>query len=483
MKILYITTEVKPFSKVGGIGDVAGELPPALKKQGVDIEIVTPWYGSIRLEEYPIEYQGGIGNDIGIGTSKLREVPIHFIKDPTWFEGQFSEPYTHSTRAPFFDDALRFSNFSKNCLKIIEQKNPDIVHINDWGLAYLFAFMKMENMSQKRVITVHNIGNQGNLGRAYIKGTEMETIHQQDEIGPLFDDPRPKWKSVNALRLGLELCQMANTVSPTYALEITLPEDPGRYFEGGKGLEKTTKRLYQEGRLKGILNGYEYKFPATRLNYEKTLKEKRASRRNLNTEFINQNAFLLGFVGRAVEQKFKLLTEPLDGKTVLEHILDMPGINVAILTTGLTKYERFLKRFQKRNNFSVTIAFDTQKAKEISLGSDVFLMPSIFEPCGITQMASMSYATPPLVRWTGGLVDTVKPYSEPDGTGFGFDGDTGEEVLRNLILSIREAQNLYMKDRRAFEQLQRQAYNQRFLWETAAKKYIKEVYEPLLMLP
>ena len=200
----------------------------------------------------------------------------------------------------------------------------------------------------------------------------------------------------------------------------------------------------------------------------------------LGREFKEPDAFLLGFVGRAVEQKFKLLAEKLDGKSVFEHILDIPGVNVAVVATGEGKFESFLRRLQGRPNFSLTVAFDREKAKQISLGSDVFLMPSLFEPCGITQMESLSCATPPLVRWTGGLADTVRPHTAANGTGFGFDGQTCREVLTGLVASVHDALHMYGKDPEGFRQLQRRGFNQRFLWSTAARRYISEMYEPLL---
>lgn len=200
----------------------------------------------------------------------------------------------------------------------------------------------------------------------------------------------------------------------------------------------------------------------------------------LSKRFANREAMLLGFVGRAVTQKFKLLTERLHGKSVMEHILDIPGVNVAVVATGQPEYEAFLEGLRDRPNFTATLAFDRALARQISLGSDVFLMPSLFEPCGITQMESLSCATPPLVRWTGGLVDTVRPHNRPDGTGFGFDGSTASDVLINLIGAVHEARGMFSANKSAFRDLQQRGYAERFRWSTSAKAYIQSIYEPVL---
>jgi starch synthase len=480
VKVLYITAECKPYSKAGGVGDVAGELPPALMKQGIDIEIVTPWYGQVQLDNYSVTFNNQ-AESVGIlSKPEVDGVPVNFVKNAHYFEGAYGTPYVHSPDIPFKDDILRFSFFSEACLHLIEQKAPDIVHINDWLLGYLFGRMKMEAFPQKRVLTVHNIGYQGTISREVIRGWSIEAIADDPEVGPLFSDPRVDWNSVNALRLGLELAHRVNTVSPTYAEEISQPEDQTRYFEGAKGLHETTSRLTEAGTLTGITNGFAYTSSASKSAFDAVVARKQDARTALSAEFPDPSALLLGFVGRAVEQKFGLLAESLDGKSVLEHILDIPGINVAIVATGLPEYEAFIRRLSNRPNCSATLAFDRQKARQISLGSDIFLMPSLFEPCGITQMVSMSNATPPLVRWTGGLVDTVTPHTKRNGTGFGFDGDTREEVLRNLIMVTAEAKSFYDANPVEFAKLQRRGFNKRFLWEKAADDYITQVYEPAL---
>jgi starch synthase len=503
MKVLYIAAECKPFAKAGGVGDVAGELPPALKAHGVDIEIVTPWYGvsscrdATRTSGWQMSWHGVV-EQVDVLTTVLKNVPVTFLRNATYFETDystgdrpppFSSPHlfrrNYSTiyvesepTLPYVDDAARFSFFSEACLELIARRQPDVVHVNDWVLGYLLGRMTMRRMPQKKAITIHNIGYQGNLGRDLIAGWPIEAIAADATIGPMFADPRPSWNSVNALRLGMETADIVNTVSPTYKKEMTLAENPSRYFEGGKGLDLIAARLDRAGRLLGILNGFEYDTPVGGDDrFNATLAEKREAKAALSRHFQSPDGCLFGFVGRAVEQKFKLLMEVVNGKRVLEHILDIPRVNFAVVASGQREYEAFLETLRGRPNVDVTIAFDRAKARQISLGSDVFLMPSLFEPCGIAQMESLSHATPPLVRWTGGLVDTVRPHDDPAGTGFGFDGASRREILENLIAAARDAVRLYFESPTRFRGLQRHGFEERFLWQDAAARYVDRMYE------
>jgi starch synthase len=476
MKVLYVAAECKPFSKAGGVGDVAGELPVELRRQGVDIEIATPMYDFITAGEPapPACWvkNGAAFEQVEWFRGDLHGVPVHFARNRL-FGGKV---YVDS-KIPFYDDALRFSLFSEACLELIARRQPDVVHVNDWSLAYLLGRMSLERLPQARVLTIHNVAYQGNFGIANVPRPSI-MADLLDGHGPLFHDPHEDWHSVNGLRLGIEMAAMVNAVSPTYAAEMTQPEDQTRYFGGGRGLEGVASRLRDAGRLTGILNGFEYQVPASGVQFERMLEQKKAAKTALAGGFANPGGVLLGFVGRAVEQKFKLLTETLEGKPVLEHILDIPGANVAILATGLPEYHTFLDSYRGRDNYSATLRFDADLARQICLGCDVFLMPSLFEPCGITQMESMSNATPPLVRKTGGLADTVTPHNASGGCGFVFDGATGPELLRNLVGAVRNAVEMFGSSSAMFRQIQRNAFGKRFLWKDSARRYIKEVYKP-----
>jgi starch synthase len=501
MKVLYLAAECKPFAKVGGVGDVAGELPLALKDSGVEIEIVLPLYESVDRKHVGNEYKkfsfdyAGQRAEATVYRGSLRDVPVFFVSNAYFFEGDYGKPYIFSEPTPYLDDIKRFSFFSEAALHLVEDRQPDVVHINDWPLAYLFGRMVQRKLPQRRVLTIHNVGYQGNLFSEFAQDLHISLLCEDSKLRPLFEDPRPHWKSVNALRLALELADAANTVSPTYCREMTLPENGEAFFEGGKGLEAVASRLVGEGRLCGILNGFVYDKPKpTRPHFRALLTKKDEAKKRLGSRFLRSDNFLLGFVGRAVEQKFRLLVEHLDGRSILEHILAIPGVNVAILATGLSEYESFLAGIAKerlagdlaydqwlnvprRQNYAPMIAFDRDLAGAVSLGSDVFLMPSLFEPCGITQLESMSQATPPLVRETGGLADTVKPHTGPQGTGFCFSGSSRSAVLEALLGRVHEAMCYWRQRRDEFEDLQWRAYRQRFTWEEAAQEYKKKLYE------
>jgi starch synthase len=490
MKVLYIAVECKPFAKVGGVGDVAGELPAALRDEGVDIEIATPLYvdkmtGKESLRPGGLMSQvteNGIAADVPWLRGETRGIPVHFLDCPSKFRGDI---YVNSPpERPYWDDAVKFSFFSEACLDLIEVRNPDIVHVNDWPLGYLLGRMITRGFPQGRVLTIHNVQYQGNFFEGLIPAGSILGRVLSDHPAA-FRDPHPTWRSVNALRLAIESADRVNTVSPCYAREISLPSDESRFFIGAAGLESVTGPLYPK-QLVGILNGFEYMRGVSDSEFEATLAGKAAARRSVVGEFTDPAGLLLGFVGRAVEQKVRLLKEELRGKSVLEHILEIPGVNVALLGTGAGVYEDFLKNIPcQRNgvvNFSATIRFDQSRAALISLGSDVFLMPSLFEPCGITQLESMSNATPPLVRHTGGLADTVVPHTSHGGTGFVFEGNSRDGVLQALVDSVRAAARLFRDDPAAFAALKRNAFRQRFVWSDSAQRYLRDLYQPAASL-
>lgn len=489
-KILYIATECKPFSKVGGVGDVTGELPPALKEKGWDVEIVTPCYGSVDsslysdkpVMNYNVDFKNNRGvketQEVEVYTAENRGVPVSLIKNSTYFEGKYAEPYIYSPHTPFYDDFLRFSFFSEACIQLIKEKKPDIVHINDWPLSFLFARMELLGMKEKRVLTIHNNGYQGNIWIPAVRQWTVMEFCFNKRMREAFEDPRKRWNCINPLKLAMVLADQVNTVSPGYMKEMMKKENPSRYFEGGKGLYKVIRSIYKKGKLSGIINGFEYKEEPTEEGFNQLLKEKAVMRAEIAGEFENPDNLLLGFVGRAVEQKFKLLKEEYDGESVFRHLADLDNVNIAVLATGLKEYEEFLKEFEDEPNVSVTLAFDRERAAKISLGCDLFLMPSLFEPCGITQMESLSHGTPPLVRWTGGLKDTVIPYNKKGGTGFGFNGFLGKNVLQNFTACVQDASEFRKKNPEGFKQVMKNGYFTRFRWSDTADSYI-ELYNKL----
>lgn len=495
-RVLFIAAEGKPFAKAGGVGDVSGEFPPALKKAGIDIEIVLPCYSFVpqplrgeRIGQFIVTF-AETGEAVTWFKTSLEGVTVHLLANATYFG---SEIYIHSDDVPFKDDARRFSFFSKAALEVVQQRQPDIVHINDWVLGYLFGWMQLKGLPQKRVLTIHNVAYQGNIGKNEIHGWDMEEFLQHAETRDAFTDPRADWHSVNALQLAIELADIVTTVSPTYAREIQEPSAPERHFDGGHGLDDTLRGFAARQRLVGILNGFDYAqeptAPALMAARERKAREKAA----LAPYFRRPKQFMIGFVGRAVDQKFRLLAEVLHGRSILEHIVDMPAVNVAMLATGLPEYESFIShmgvrryagtatyadllRLPRRDNFFAAVAFDKALAGRISFASDVLLMPSVFEPCGITQLEAMANATPPIVRRTGGLADTVTGHPANGATGFVFDGSNREQLLTNFLDVVTQAARLFSDEPERFAAIQEAAFAQRFLWKDSAERYITKVY-------
>ena len=518
VRVLYVGAECKPFSMVGGVGDVVGEMPVALHSDGYDVQIVTPGYSSIdpkhidssRHETACLDFKVDGSSRLSDGEARtvhykmgnLGGVPVHFVVNDTYFgtrvDSRYGKPYVDSVDSPFKDDALRFSFFAKAVLPLIKKHKPDIVHVNDWTMGYLLGWMKVNGLLDAKdgpatVLTIHNIGYQGNMRRDQIAGWDIEALANHSSTAELFADPHADWNNINPLRLGMELADVTNTVSPTYMREMMQAEDQSRFFEGGKGLEGTARTLHSQQRLFGILNGIQYENSEPSDAAFATVMQKKAEMRTRFAAYFKQPSdFLVGFVGRCVDQKFKLLSEYLDlddkKKTVLEHILDIPGVNVAFLATGEAKYESFMSNIGvtaygdsrsyrevllagRRGNYVSTVAFDRDRALQTWLASDLFLMPSLFEPCGITQLQSMERATPPLVRGTGGLVDTVIDYAQSGSTGFVCDGTSRDAVLQSIINGVLKAKDLKDNHPDRFLEMQRRAFNQRFTWERALPEY------------
>jgi len=497
MKVLYIAAECKPYSKMGGVADVAGELPAAMKAKGIDVTVVTPLYKSVDVKRHGLKAAGkyevksaGMTEEVALykGISH-GNVPVIFVRNKTYLD---EGPYVHSIHFPFKDDSIRFY-FLCQAVQPLITEDVDIVHANDWMSGYLFSLMAADGMKQKRVMTVHNISYQGNLYVPNILGWDMDFL-LQSKYAEMFTDLQ-YFNNVNPMRLGLELCDIANAVSPTYAEEILKPGDQGRFFEGGKGLETVCQRLNAEGRLIGILNGIRYESVPSEDSFKKMLQEKEKFKKRLSCYFKSPENALFGIVGRACEQKFRLFAEEIDGKPVLEHLLEISGVNIVVSSGGQAEYQSFMAnmtmqrykgfcdygsalRQQKRMNYAAFTGFDREMTVRINNGSDIFLMPSLFEPCGITQMESMLSGTPPLVRNTGGLADTVIDHSLPGGNGFVFDGMTRDELLRNLVSKVHEASKT-CKHKSHFKEIQRNAFFKRFTWEDSAEKYA-EMYEKVM---
>lgn len=477
MKILYTASEAAPFFKTGGLGDVAYALPKELIKKGVDIRVVLPYYSTMPqkyqdMTEDVLNFTVKVGwRDVycGVKTLNFDGVTYYFIDNQDYF----NRPGLYG----YHDDGERFGFFSMAVIEMMEKIEfiPDVIHVNDWQTAMIPALLVDKYhwieayQGIRKVITIHNILFQGIydpviLGSVF--GIGMNIFH---ETGAAH------YGNVNYLKAGINFSDYVTTVSPSYANEIQTPEF-------GVGLEGTLQ--YNNQKIRGIINGIDYQLndPATdnRIPYHYSmddmdgkLENKRALQEKLGLP-IKDDVALMSSVSRLTDQKgFQLIQEKM------EELMHTRDVQLIILGTGDPQFEQAFTYFQSKFPDSVRaiIDFDVELAQQIYAASDIFLMPSAFEPCGLSQMISMRYGTLPLVHETGGLRDTVIPYNfvTGEGTGFSFYGFNGY----NLLGTIYRALDVYEQQPKAWHLLMEQAMKMDFSWHVPAESYI-ELYRSLL---
>jgi len=461
MKILFASAEAYPLAKVGGLGDVAGSLPKALAALGHDVRIVLPKYGIVRdvkedLGSFSVRI-GGEAHEARLGTSAIDGVPVYLVDYPPLFD----RPKVYE----YEDDGERFGFFGKAILDLLPAANwwPDVVHVNDWHSALAAAFLKTTYAGDARyrqirsLLTIHNLQHQGLFGRDLFDwlGLPPETWNPE---GVEF------YGQLNFLKAGIVYADRVNTVSPTYAKEIQTEE----YGERLDGLLRS-----RAARLSGILNGIDYDTwnPAkdallaqtyTKTTVEKKVKDKAALQSEVGLA-ADPKAPLFGIVGRATGQKgFDILTPALP--KILE-----TGAQVVLLGTGEKRYEEPLAALAGGSPaFVAALKYDERLAHKIYAGSDFFLMPSRFEPCGLGQMISLRYGTVPVVRATGGLADTVTDVtaSPKSGNGFVFTEYTQESLLDAVARALS-----FYRQRRGWKSLQQRGMATDLSWKASARAY------------
>ena len=476
MKVVFVIAEADPFVKTGGLGEVGGSLPAFLHKQGVDVRVIMPKYSAI-AEHFQREFKHLAHFDVPVAWRKqycgldelvYQGVPYYFIDN----EYYFSRPLVYGEP----DDAERFAFFSRAALESlihIPGFKPDIIHCNDWHTA-LIPLMLKEFYSQeplyypiKTVFTIHNLKYQGIFSKEVLGdivglGTEYFTQDALEFHG-----------AVNFMKAGLIYADRITTVSPTYAQEIQ-----NSYY--GENLDGVL-RMRSES-LMGILNGIDYQVydpytdPYLAVLYTNFPLAKVENKKHLQRVFglpIRGDKAVLGMVSRLADQKgVDLLAH------VMEEILAL-DVQLVILGTGENRYEQMLRYFASKypEKLAVKLEFSDKLAHEIYAGADLLLMPSRFEPCGISQMIAMRYGTIPIVRETGGLKDTIMPYNERthSGNGFSFVNYNAHE----LLFTIQYALNIYQKDKLVWSNIRQNALLSDFGWDRSANAYI-EIYESLL---
>jgi len=478
-RILFVASECEPFAKTGGLADVVSALPRELKRQGHDVRIIIPFYDTIDPVRYNIKFRfsscihmgKGEENWVGIHEGMLYdEVPVMFVDYSRFFKrgaiyGDIGGEYQ--------DNAFRFGLLSKAALQVCKDLawTPHVMHLHDWPTSLTATFLKtwdriLSPLSHTAsVLTIHNMGYQGKfhasaftyigLGGEYFNGGVIE------DFGGL-----------NLLKAGIHFADAITTVSPTYAKEILGPI-------GGCGLD--SQLLAKKDDLFGILNGVDYTqwnpetdkfitatYSINDMRGKAKCKFELQKRLGLIT---NPHIPLFGIISRIADQKgFDLIEE------ALPRALDAMDMQFCLLGSGDTRTEDFFRSLEHRfrGRVGVYIGYNNELSHMIEAGSDFFLMPSLYEPCGLNQMYSLRYGTLPIVRAIGGLNDTVENYDEATGQGTGF--KFNEISAWALYNTIGWAISTWFDRPHHIESLRRNAMERRFTWEHSAKEYV-HVYE------
>ena len=477
LNILMTASECVPFAKTGGLGDVVGTLPRFLKKAGHNVIVITPLYSFINREEHNLkvtfdkisvrmEYEEIV---FSLHESTMRgDVPVYFIDYEPFFNR--SNIYHDDNFVDYQDNPKRFSFLSKAALEVCKLLNfpPDIAHGHDWHTAILPAYLKRLYSHDSfftntaSVLTIHNIAYQGRYDKYY---HYYAGLNDEDFTPDKFEC----FNAVNFLKGGIYFADAVNTVSKGYASEI-------KTSSGGHGLDQFIKR--KGDNFLGILNGADYgewdpaKDKLIPSNYNSTnLNGKDLCKKVLQKEFRlleNNKIPVIGIISRMVEQKgFYLLPGCID------QIMESLDVQFAVLGSGDKYLEVFFSDLEKRfpGKVGTYIGYNNHLAHLIESGSDLFLMPSLYEPCGLNQIYSLKYGTLPIVRATGGLKDTVENY-DPDtglGTGFVF----WEPSCNSIYNTIKWAVETFYNRKQHFHDLRKRAMLKNFSWEKSVAEYIK----------
>ena len=470
MKVCFIAAEVAPFVKVGGLGDVIGSLPKFLRELGVDARVILPLYSSIDRERFGLKYKAYQFVDLGwrhsycgIFETEVDGVPCYFVDNEQYFN--------RDSIYGQIDDGERFAFFSKAALEILPALDfkPDVVNVNDWHTALSVIYLDVLKSREaefykdmKSVLSIHNIEFQGKFNPY--------------EMGNLFGLENKYFDALiyngdlNLLKGAIQLADRVNTVSETYAREILDP-----YFS--YGLDKILN--VEQGKLRGILNGIDVdKFnpktdPMIPVNYDlKTFEDKVQNKLAFQKEMdleVNADIPLIGMVTRLTHQKgIDLILQ------ASEDIL-RTGAQLVILGTGDAHYESALRSLEhyRHDRVRSILLFSNEMSAKIYAASDLFLMPSKTEPCGLSQLISMRYGTVPVVHRVGGLRDTVIPFTGVEGNGFTFESFQAGDMMD----AIYRAVTCFYQSPDEWKQIIKNNLQKDVSWEQSAKKYLDLYHE------
>src|SRR3989338_6765268 len=484
LKILFVATEAAPFAKAGGLGEVMFSLPRALVKLGYDARVMVPRYAGIDLNQYNLkmELEGLMIPTDAEGESEPRyltcnvgkyeaggiprsPVTTYFLENMEYYE-QRANVYGYA------DDAARWALLCRGVLEFLRSYRnwkPDVIVAADWQTGFLPNYLKTiyKNdpllASIATVFTIHNLYYQGMFDHRFV--SEMDFDDGQSPVGSLFN---PRLLKLNGMRRGIMFADVITTVSPGYAKEITTPEY-GELLDGL--LRERRSRLY------GVINAIDYKIfnPELSPNLAKHYSAGNFANRILNKTHLqgrfglpkDEKVFILAVVARLIEQKgFDLLLP------VADQLLNAMNMQLVVLGNGDAKYMSYFQDLEKRfpGRVAANLVFDKELPHLIYAGADAVLVPSKFEPSGLTQMEAMRYGCIPIVRKTGGLADTVEDYDPDKNTGTGFVFENFDSM--SLVVAITRAYKNY-RSSEIWSGLQRRAMDKDFSWKTSADEYVK----------
>ena len=477
-KVLFVSSEAIPYIKTGGLADVVGSLPRYIDKNEYDVRVFIPKYACMDAQflsefEFVCHFYVNLNwrkQYAGIFKSQYKGITYYFVDNEFYFAGD--QPYHH-----IHEDVEKFAMFSKAVLMALPYIDfcPDVIHCNDWQTGLLPVFLKTEFASDlfycniKTVFTIHNMKFQG---RWHVRDI-MDITGLPEAI--FTSDKLESYGEANYLKGGCVYADVISTVSKSYANDIATPE-------GGEGLDGLMQA--RKADTYGILNGIDYDDfdpsndtfivePFSKEDLSGKCVNKRALQQSMGLS-ARDDAFLIGMVTRLTDQKGLDLVA-----YVMEEMLSTMNVQFVVLGTGEYRFEEMLHYFGGKypGKIGSYIGYSEEKAHQIYASCDAFLMPSLFEPCGLSQMMAMRYGTVPIVRETGGLKDTVESFNEYEdsGNGFSFTSYNAHDMLH----VIQYAYKVFNSDREGWQSIVRRAMEADFSWEVSAKQY-QRLYDKLI---
>lgn len=469
--VYLVASEIYPFSKTGGLGDVMGALPLALQAQGIPVAVISPFYGRLSSGNFRIRLSI---SDCHVGypwqpiTTDVYEadyhgVPVYFIHRGEFFDRRY---YYNDHKGDYFDNAERFIFFCRAALALIRRLgvNPAVVHAHDWQAALLSAYIYYLRQSggfwaeTATALTIHNLAFQGRFSSRLFAGCGLPAEAWGMEGVEYYGD-------LNMLKGGIAYADAITTVSPTYAEEIL-------HEHCGCGLDGILRK--RKAHLSGILNGADYSvwspeadpylpatYSAADLSGKAVCKKALLEEMGMDARLLQRP--VLSFIGRLRGQKgIDLLN------AIIPDIIKL-DVGIIVLGEGNPEHEAAVLEFMEiyRGKVSAAVNYTEDLAHRIQAGSDIFLMPSRYEPCGLTQMYALRYGTPPVATAVGGLCDTITPWPKDNFTGFTFERSSSAGFLQ----AIRKAVALWEKDQPAWQAMMVRAMQQAFTWEEAGAAY------------